>query len=358
MATTDIARLRLQHQHIGGTDLGSPQEIVSWLGAMQAQDYSMAKWAIGIRLPGHTEAAIEAAVTDGRIIRTHILRPTWHFVSAQDIRWMTALSAPRLETNLRSLNNKLELTPALLKKSYGLIEKALSGNKHLTRPELMALLANQKIRTDEFRSSHIMFGAEISGLVCNGPVRGKQHTYALLDERVPAAAVLPRAEAVARLTLRYFASRGPATIADFAWWSNLPLKEIRQGLEDNRAQLQCIRIKEQEYWLPINGPAHKAARQEVHFLPAFDEFMVSYKDRSASLAPDLGGAVITANGIFKPMIAGKGKIKGSWKRTAQKDKTQVTPDYFRLEDALTAKAALPALKAYAAFLEQEVAIEF
>ena len=357
MATTDIARLRLAYQHIGGTSLTTPEAIVSWLGAMQAQDYTMAKWAIGIRLPGHTEAAIEAAVTEGRIVRTHILRPTWHFVSAQDIRWMTALSAPRLDTALRSLNNKLELTPALLKKSYRLIEKALGGNKHLTRPELMALLARQKIRTDEFRSSHIMFGAEISGLVCNGPVRGKQHTYALLDERVPATPAMPRAEAVALLTLRYFSSHGPATVADFAWWSNLPLKEIRQGLEDNREQLQNIRIKEQEYWLPANDPAHKAVRQEVHLLPAFDEFMVSYKDRSASLDPGLGGAVITANGIFKPMIAGKGKIKGSWKRTVQKDKTQVTPGFFRPEDILTGKALQPARKAYAAFLEQEVAIE-
>lgn len=356
MATTDIARLRLQHQHIGGTGLHRPQDIVSWLGAMQAQDYTMAKWGIGIRLPGHTEAAIEAAVTEGDIIRTHILRPTWHFVSAQDIRWMTALSAPRLETSLRSLNNKLELTPALLKKSYGLIEKALSGNKHLTRPELMALLANQKIRTDEFRSSHIMFGAEISGLVCNGPVRGKQHTYALLDERVAAAPAISRPEAVARLTLRYFSSHGPATVADFAWWSNLPLKEIRQGLEDNREHLACIRIKEQEYWLPAAGPAHGAARQEVHLLPAFDEFMVSYKDRSASLDPALGGAVITANGIFKPMIAGKGKIKGSWKRTVQKGKTQVSSDFFRAEDALTAKALQPALKAYATFLGETLSM--
>ncbi len=224
MAASDIASTRLSNQHIAGTTLKAPEDVVSWLGAMQAQDYTMAKWGIGLRLPGSTEESIEAAVVQGQIIRTHILRPTWHFVAAADIRWMIAVSAHRLGSALKPLNIKLELTETLLRKCSKLIEKALSGNQYLTRPELMAVLQRNKIATDDLRSSHIMFAAEISGLVRNGPRRGKQHTYALLDERVPAATGIKREEAIALLTRRYFTSHGPATVPDFAWWANLTLK--------------------------------------------------------------------------------------------------------------------------------------
>lgn len=352
MAASDIALRRLQNQHIAGNTFRKPEEVVSWLGAMQAQDYTMAKWGIGIRLPGITEAAIEQAITDGAIIRTHILRPTWHFVAAADIRWMIALSAPKLGNALKTMNHKLELTEPVLKKCSKLIEKALTGNQYLTRPELMALLERNKIATDDLRSSHIMFAAELSGLVCNGPRRGKQQTYALLEERVPAAAAIQREEAIPLLTRRYFTSHGPATRSDFAWWGNLTGKEIQQGLDANKDYLDSEMIGGQEYWQPLTAPVSNS-RTPVHLLPAFDEFMVSYKDRSASLNPALGGAVITANGIFKPMIVAKGKIIGSWKRTPQKEIMVVAPDFFSPEHTLTQKALQPALKAFSSFLQQE-----
>lgn len=352
MAASDIARARLSNQHIAGTTIKTPAEIVSLLGAMQAQDYTMAKWGIGLRLPGSTEASIEAAVVEGQIIRTHILRPTWHFVAAADIRWMLALSATRLGNAMKPMNAKLELTETVLRKCSKLIEKSLSGNQHLTRPELMAMLERNKIATDDLRSNHIMFAVEISGLVCNGARRGKQHTYALLDERVPAATATKREDAIALLTRRYFSSHGPATVPDFAWWANLTLKEIKQGLEANKDHLQCATIKGQEYWYAVTA-AVPAGRNAVHLLPAFDEFMVSYKDRSASLDPSLGSSVITANGIFKPMLVAKGKIMGSWKRTEQKGRTLVEPSFFKPDETLDAKALQPALKAYSAFLQQK-----
>lgn len=358
MATSDIARTRLHNQHIAGNTCTTPQEVVSWLGAMQAQDYTMAKWGIGIRLPGITEAEVEQAVTDGKIIRTHILRPTWHFVAAGDIRWMIGLSARKLSNSLKTMNHKLELTEPVLNKCSKLIEKALAGNRHLTRPELMALLERNKIATDDLRSSHIMFAAELSGLVCNGPRRGKQHTYALLEERVPAAAAIKREEAIALLTRRYFTSHGPATLADFAWWANLTGKEIRQGLDANKDHLFSEMIGGQEYWQAFTAGPVSNSRNTVHLLPAFDEFMVSYKDRSASLNPALGSAVITANGIFKPMILSKGKIIGSWKRTPQKEVMVVEPDFFSPELSLTQRALQPALKAFSSFLQQEAVMRF
>lgn len=356
MAAPDIARIRLNNQHIAGETLQEPQDVVAWMGAMQAQDYTMGKWAIGVRLPGVTEAAIEQDIEQGQIIRTHILRPTWHFVAASDIRWMIALSAPRLNSALQSQNKKLELTDTVFRKCYKLIEKALAGGQHLTRPELMTVLQNHKIPTDDLRSNHIMFAAETAGLVCSGRRSGKQLTYALLDERVPAhVQPLKREEAIALLTRRYFTSHGPATVADFAWWGNLTLKEIKQGLDANKDYLHRELINGQEYWLPDTADLPKS-RNKVHLLPAFDEFMVSYKDRSASLDPALGSTVITANGIFKPMILAKGSIIGSWKRGIQKKVMVVEPDFFKPEEKLSEKALQPALKAYAAFLNQETVI--
>jgi hypothetical protein len=356
MALPDIARIRLSNQHIAGNTLREPQDVVAWMGAMQAQDYTMGKWAIGVRLPGATEDTIEQDIEQGRIIRTHILRPTWHFVAAGDIRWMIELSAPRLNSALQSFNKKLELTDTVFRKCHKLIEKALTGGRHLTRPELMAILQSHKIPTDDLRSNHIMFAAETSGLVCSGSRRGKQLTYALLDERVPGnSPELQREEAIARLTLRYFTSHGPATITDFAWWANLTLKEIKQGLDANKDSLHRVIINGQEYWMPDTADLPKS-RNNVHLLPAFDEFMVSYKDRSASLAPALSSTVITANGIFKPMIVSKGKILGSWKRGIQKKVMVIEPDFFKAEEQLSEKALQPALKAYAAFLNQETII--
>lgn len=356
MALPDIARIRLNNQHIAGNTLQAPQDVVAWMGAMQAQDYTMGKWAIGVRLPGVTEHAIEQDMEQGRIIRTHILRPTWHFVAAGDIRWMIELSAPRLNSALQSMHKKLELTDTVFRKCYKLMEKALAGGQHLTRPELMAILQSHKIPTDDLRSNHIMFAAETSGLVCSGRRSGKQLTYALLDERVPGNSPgLQREEAVARLTQRYFTSHGPATVADFAWWSNLSLKEIKQGLEANKDYLHRILINGQEYWMPDTTVPSKS-RNNVHLFPAFDEFMVSYKDRSASLDPALGNSVITANGIFKPMIVSKGRILGSWKRGLEQKVMIVEPDFFKAEEQLSEKALQPALKAYAAFLNQEALI--
>jgi hypothetical protein len=329
MKKSEISKIRLFNQQITSSKFTQPAEIVSWFGGIQAQDYPMAKWAIGVRLPDSTEQIVERAISDGEILRTHIMRPTWHFVTAEDIRWMLKLSAPQLKSTMAATLRGLELDPQTCRQSNDLIAKSLEGGKYLTRAEIMQELTQSGIKTDGLRSSFLMFCAEIDAVVCNGIKRGKQQTYALLDERAPITRELTRDEAIAELTKRYFMSHAPATLKDFVWWSGLPVADARKGLEMNKSTLLYEEIEGQTFWFPDSLSIPKNEENSLHLLPAFDEFMVSYKDRSASLDLEFAKKTNTGNGIFKPIIVAKGKIAGIWGRSFKKDSLIIEKTLFR-----------------------------
>ncbi|QEC52772.1 winged helix DNA-binding protein [Anseongella ginsenosidimutans] len=408
-----LARQRIAAQRIENSGCRSAAEVVGWMGAMQAQDYAMAKWAVGLRLPGSNEEQIETALDKGEIIRTHILRPTWHLVAAADIHWMLALSSPHVKAKVKSQDHALELNESLFERSNTIIRRALEGGKHLTRPELMTLLEEKGIRTGDTRSAYFMFRAELDGLVCSGPRREKQFTYALLSERVPGGRIFPREEALALLAERYFTSHGPATIQDLAWWSGLPLKDIRTALAAIQPALGSEKIGEQIYYysltaspdaatgttgpdaagtstpdaaagtpgsdaaagttgpdpaagIPALAPNSGAAGEDrsalstnkrpaarsrqAHLLPAFDEYLVSYQDRSPALASSLFREVFTQNGIFKPVIVLNGQVAGTWKRTLKKDSVLIELSPFGELSKTAGQAVTSAAARYGRFL--------
>lgn len=350
MTNSDIAHYRLVNQQIVQTPFTKPQEVVAWMGAMQAQDYAMAKWAIGLRVPNATNQTIEHAIDRAEIIRTHILRPTWHFVSANDIRWMLDLTAPHLYKAAGSMFRQMELTDEIFfRKSNKIIEQVLQG-RQLTRQEIMVELQKSGITTNGLRAAHFMFKAELDAVVCNGSMRGKQFTYALLDERVPTSKTLHREEALATLAKRYFTSHGPATLQDFVWWSGLPVADARAGLASVKSMLNDEKIGQQEYWYS-NSPILKNDRiHSIHLLPAFDEFMVSYKDRRTSLNPLHYDQTITGNGIFKPIIVVNGKVTGIWKRTIKKEKVLLETLFFNPSEKIENEILNSAIKSYGEFL--------
>jgi len=219
-ALVSIARERLRNQRIGGRPLKRAVDVVRWLVASQAQDFAGAKWALGLRMSGATDAAVESDFDDGAILRTHIMRPTWHFVTQGDIRWMLALTAPRVNAVNAHRYRELELDTATFRKTNAALAKALEGGRQLTRDELRELLARARITVAGQRMAHIMMRAELDAVVCSGARRGKQFTYALLDERAPRARSLSHDDALVELSRRYFPSRGPATVQDFAKWSH------------------------------------------------------------------------------------------------------------------------------------------
>lgn len=350
MKKSDIAKLRLHNQRIVGTEFSSASQVVSWLGAVQAQDYHMAKWALGLRMTKATDRSVESEIDSGSIIRTHVLRPTWHFVPAADVRWMLDLTGPRIEAAARSRQRALELDAKTLNKSTKVIAKALEGGNHLTRPELMSILEMTGIKRSSQRGIHIMFHAEVEKLVCSGRRCGNHFTYALMDERVPQSKKLSKDEALAKLAAKYFISHGPATVKDFSWWSGLSLTEAKAGVESIRSSLLSEMVDGDTYWMnaPIS-PAH--GRSTTHFLPAFDEFTVSYTDRTASISPEAAKLAITGYAIFNPTIVLKGQIVGIWKRSFAKAGVVIEQQLFPDVETLAEKPLKAAARRYAQFTE-------
>jgi Winged helix DNA-binding domain len=318
MKVTDITRLRLQNQHLASQRFTKPRDIVKWLGAVQAQDYGGAVWAVGQRLKGCNSAVIEKAFTDGDIIRTHVLRPTWHFVAPGDIRWMLDLTAPRVLGFTSFRKRYLGLTDEILLKCANVLTEALQGGKQLTRNEIAAALQQAGIATDEQRFIHIMMELELKQLLCSGGRIGKQFTYALLEERVPKATVLSREEALATLTERYFTSHGPATLQDYAWWSGLTIGDSKKGLEMIKSKFTSDILDGNTYWFRDNGVA-MGKLSTAFLLPNYDEYIVSYKDRSAAIAEKDIIKADPRGTLFSNNIVINGQIKGVWKHTFKKD---------------------------------------
>jgi hypothetical protein len=321
------------------------------MGAMQAQDYAMSKWAVGARLPKSTEKTIEAAMDRGEIIRTHVLRPTWHIVSADDLRWMLALTAPRLKAGMKSRNEDLGLSQAILSKSRKLLEKALRDGNHSTREELIPLLNKTGIPTDENRASHLFMMAELECLICSGATKNGKRTFALIDEWIPPSPSVERDEALGRLAKRYFTSHGPATLDDFNWWSGLSAGDARRALDMAKPELMLVESEGKIYWFV---EVDVKAKELAFLLPAFDEFIISYKDRSATITSENHKRAVSSNGMFFPTVVVNGQTVGIWKRAIKKDKVIVEIAYFTNLKPASQELIETASVRYGEFLEKKV----
>lgn len=352
----NLPAIRLSQQKIKRQDLSTPQEVVAYMGAMQAQDLEMSKWAVGLRLSNSTKTLIENALNDGSLVRTHILRPTWHIVSGQDVRWMMALTGKNIKTLAATYERKLGIDAALFVKANNLIIKALEGGKSLSRQELMQELEKGGIKTDSSRAVHFMMNAETDAIVCNGTPRGKEITYALLDEKVPKGLILNKEECLFTLAQRYFRSHSPATLQDFHWWSGLSMTDARAGLQSIQNELEQMEYEGKSYFIHRETEISDS-EDSVFMLPAFDEYCVSYKDRSAVFDKHLQGQAITSNGIFKPIIVINGKVEGVWKRSIQKNKVLIEPTFFDASKKVDIEKLQSAAKAFGDFLKLEVEIK-
>ncbi len=354
MTLSEISNLRLLNQKVEATTFTKPGEVVSWMGAMQAQDYSMAKWAIGQRMLNATDEIIVKALNDALIIRTHVLRPTWHFVSAEDIYWMLDLTAPRIKSSMKSRDKELGLSAEVYKKSFCLLEKEFLNSANLTRDRISGILKEANIKTDENRLSHILMGAELQGLICSGRRVGDKLTYGLLSERVPVCKVLTRDESLAELAKRYFTSHGPATLKDFTWWSGLSVADSRKGLESVKPHLFPEIVGSEKYWLYPENARTNQTQNLVHLLPAFDEFLISYRDRSASLELAHNRKAVSNNGIFYPVIVINGQVCGTWKRTTQKDRFKIETNIFADIDKKSGALIEKEIRLYPEFLDKKL----
>ena len=359
MTNLKIAYQRLHNQLITQQKFEKADDVVKWLCAVQAQDYAAAKWALGLRMQNATDEIIEQAFTDGSILRTHILRPTWHFVLPADIRWMLALTAPRVIAASAYYYRTLGLDDTVFKQCNSAMAKALQGGKHLTRTELASVLQQASIATGNLqRIGQIIMRAELDGIICSGARRGKQFTYALLDERAPQARILDREESLAELAGRYFTSHGPATLQDFVWWSGLTVADARIGLEMVTSQLMREVIDGQTYWRSASLPSAKDLSQTIYLLPNFDEYTVGYTDRSAIFDVSDTEKFDTPGNVLNPTIVLDGLVVGTWKRTIKKQTVTLTPSLFTTLTKAEASALIESASRYSAFLNLPVNIDF
>jgi winged helix DNA-binding protein len=293
---------RLWFQSLARPRFERAEDVVEWFGAVQSQDFAAAKWAVAQRTRSLSDADVERAINSGTVLRTHVLRPTWHFAPAKDIRWMLALTAPRIRASMARLGHWFGLAPDAFPRANRAIAKALSGGRQMTRAELGPI-----VRQRTGALGHVLAFAELDGLICSGALRGKEHTYALLDERVPATRPIERDEALALLARRYFRSHGPATFKDFVWWSGLLVSEARQAIA-GATSLVAETIGGTTYWLSDKASG-VAQDNRVHLLPSFDEYLVAYVDRSHA-AQGLTSQVALSN-----VVVADGRVAGTWRRT-------------------------------------------
>jgi len=325
MRTLDIAHQRLHNQGLSSQDLKKPGEVVKWLGAVQAQDYYGAKWALGQRTKSLTDGDVEKAFSDGQILRTHVMRPTWHFVTPADIRWLLRLTAPRVNVACSHYYRKLELDESVFRRSNKALARALQGGKHLTRETLRTVIQRAGIASDDLlRSTYLILRAELDGLICSGPRIGKQFTYGLLDERVPQGKALGNDEALAELTRRYFTSHGPATASDFIWWSGLTATDVKKGLEIVKRDLVKEVVDSKTFWLSSSTTTMKRASRDVFLLPGFDEYLIAYADRSAVIDPKYSKRPTRENFVFNSIIVWDGRLVGTWNRKIEKTSVTIT----------------------------------
>lgn len=356
-AVADLVAVRLEIQGLTSPSFASPAETVGWFGGMQAQEYGYAKWSVAQRIPGADEAAIDEALAEGTILRTHVLRPTWHYVRREDIRWLQTATAHRVRRMMASYDRALELDEAFYRRSQEIISRTLEGNRHRTRAELTEALGAEGIEAKGQRLGHIVMRAELDALVCSGIPRGKQITYALVNERAPDALVLDADEALAQLTRRYFASHGPATEKDFRWWASLTAGEARRGMEMLDGELERCSVDDLVlWWIPMDTET-TAEPGPDHLLQIYDESIVGYTESRKVLDP---AGVATATGIAKALphaVLLGGQLVGSWRRKIRGDKMVIEVRPVRRWTRPARRALRQAVERYAGFAGMPATIE-
>ncbi len=332
----DVGVERLARLGVAAPATGRPRDVVERLVAVQSQDYAAAKWAVGMRLRGATDPQVERAFDAGSILRTHVLRPTWHFVSPRDLRWLLDLTGPRLRAGTAATWRRLGLGAALLPRACDAVGRVLEAGGYLTRDEVREALRAAGIAVEAGQPmTHLMAAAEFDGIACSGPRRGKRFTYALLDRRVPAATPRPREEALAEMGRRWLPTRAPATAHDLAWWAGLPVADARLAL--------AAAGKGRRSTAEGRAPA-------AHFLPPFDEFVSSYKDLR-DVADDRARSRFraTGNGLVGAVVV-DGRVAGTWQRALGRDTVAIAARLLDRPSAATERALRAAARRYGEFL--------
>ena len=351
MTFTDIAHQRLHNQHLL-SGLSSAEDVVRSLGAVQSQDFAGAKWAVGQRTKSTTDEGITDLFNAGKILRTHMLRPTWHFVAPEDIRWMQMLTAPRVHMFNKYYYKKLDLDETTLKRGCEVLAQTLRGHHYLDRKAVQLVFQKAGITASGLKLTYLIMYAELEAVVCSGPIQGKQHTLALLAERAPQAVSLSHEAALAELTRRFFTAHGPATMQDFAWWSSLTMTEVKQGL--SLIKTQCETVDGKAFYF-VEAANASIVSPVVHLLPNYDEYIIAYKDRRPFAQLQLDNTPTYAD-LSYHFVTLDGQLVGGWKRGSASKACTVELNLFKKLSSAQQKELENAAKRLESFLRLPVAL--
>lgn len=346
----DIATERMRNQRLDGPPLDTVTDVVRWFGGMQFQEYPVARWSIGQRAPGINEAAVDRALAEAQVVRTHVLRDTWHLVASDDLRWLMELTGPRIQQRNGTMYRRLELDAQLLSRTDELLRNALAEGQHLPRRAIAAHLAAHGVDANGMRLAYILMHAEVELVICSGALQGKQHTYALVDGRVPATRGMDRDEALAELVRRYFTSHGPATVKDLGWWSSLTGADIRHGLEVAGDALESRTFGGTTYWCGPAQPAREAPPR-AHLLQGYDEYAIAYSESRNVLAIDgHAGSVLGGDAMFTHAVLLDGQVIGHWRRRTEGRALAIDMQLGRSLDTAATQAVDEAVQRYGVFV--------
>jgi hypothetical protein len=350
-ALTTIRR-RHASQRLSGEPLASVADAVRWSGAVQAQEFAEVKWSLAERLEGApTDAEIERAFTEGEIVRTHVMRPTWHFVAAEDLRWLLRLTAPRVHQASKFAYKVAELDGPTLAKAHAVIARELEGGRARTRRQLAESLGGVGIVGDSLRMGYVFIHAELEQLVCSGPRDGKQQTYMLFDERIPATEGPSGDAALAELAKRYLRSHGPATARDLSWWSGLTLTQARQAIALCDPAPDQEDDADDEPWYSL-GAAEAKVRHRALLLPTYDEQIVAYQSLRVDLVREP-----PREGLLTRTISIDGRTVGGWRRTLARNSVTVEATAFAPLNKTQRSELERTVRRFGAFLELEPRLE-
>lgn len=356
MNSLNIGRERIYNQRILRSEFFHPHETLVWLGAMQAQDYRWAKWALGLRTTKRVDQDIEKAVLEKSILRTWLMRGTLHFAAARDVNWMLELLAPRIISGSARRYKQLELDSKTFTSSFEILTKLLQGNRHMLRAEIFLELDKRGVSVQGQRGYHILRRAALEGLICYGPPQDKQETFMLLEESGGESKHLEGEQALAELARRYFQSRGPAELEDFIWWSGLTAAQAHTGLELIKPELVQNRMGKRVYWnMGIKIPNRLPASTAV-LLPPYDEYILGYRNREPVLNPKYDAKAVSNNGVFRPVMVIDGQVMGTWKSKSYKDSVSLTLNLFESVSEAQTPAVEEAVIQFSKFLDLPVKV--
>lgn len=346
MDARTLAHWRMHTMRLAGRPYGSVEDVVRGLLAVQAENRSQAGWAMATRTTGAAEAEVTRLLDDGVLLRTHVLRSTWHVVLPDDIRWLLELTAPRIRPTWRQVQSSLGVTDADLERGRAIVVGALEAEGPLTREQLRERVRDEGLPHQGQALGLVLGDAEQEALICSGP----GETYALLAERAPSARRLERDEALAEIALRYFTGHGPATVRDLAYWATLTVTDVRRGLAAVSERLLRTEVDGTTYW-SAGGPPDDVDRLEprAHLLQILDEYYRGYQDSRDLL--DLAGLVPRRERLPDVgMVLVDGQMVGGMKRTVRDDVVRFDVRLHRELDAGERQAVDEAAERYGAYL--------